>query len=62
MKSLEQSALTLMQRSTSPTAQLSRRRFLARAGGIGLTGLLGASAWEAMAATLVELPFVNGGR
>jgi DMSO/TMAO reductase YedYZ molybdopterin-dependent catalytic subunit len=39
-----------------------RRRFLARAGGLGLTGLLGASAWNAMAATLVELPFVNGQR
>jgi DMSO/TMAO reductase YedYZ molybdopterin-dependent catalytic subunit len=51
-----------MQRSTSLARQLSRRRFLARAGGIGLTGLLGASAWEAMAATLVELPFVNGQR
>jgi DMSO/TMAO reductase YedYZ molybdopterin-dependent catalytic subunit len=51
-----------MQRSTSLTPQSSRRRFLAHAGGIGLTGLLGASAWEAMAATLVELPFVNGQR
>jgi DMSO/TMAO reductase YedYZ molybdopterin-dependent catalytic subunit len=39
-----------------------RRRFLARAGGLGLTGLLGASAWNAMAAALVELPFVNGQR
>jgi DMSO/TMAO reductase YedYZ molybdopterin-dependent catalytic subunit len=39
-----------------------RRRFLARAGGLGLTGLLGASAWKAMAASLVELPFVNGQR
>jgi DMSO/TMAO reductase YedYZ molybdopterin-dependent catalytic subunit len=51
-----------MQRSTSLMPQLSRRRFLARAGGIGLTGLLGASASEAMAATLAELPFVNGQR
>ena len=51
-----------MHRSTSSTPRLSRRRFLARAGGIGMTGLLGASAWEAMAATLVELPFVNGQR
>src|SRR4030081_3711852 len=51
-----------MQRSTSLARQLSRRRFLARAGGIGVTGLLGASAWEAMAATLVELPMVNGQR
>ena len=39
-----------------------RRRFLARAGGLGLTGLLGASAWDAMAATLAELPFANGPR
>ncbi|MEA3155404.1 MAG: hypothetical protein QOK44_2993, partial [Betaproteobacteria bacterium] len=39
-----------------------RRRFLARAGGLGLTGLLGASAWKAIAASLVELPFVNGQR
>ncbi len=39
-----------------------RRRFLARAGGLGLTGLFGASAWNAMAAALVELPFVNGQR
>src|SRR4030081_3066978 len=51
-----------MQRSTSLARQLSRRRFLARAGGIGVTGLLGASAWEAMAATLVDLPFANGRR
>jgi DMSO/TMAO reductase YedYZ molybdopterin-dependent catalytic subunit len=48
-----------MQRSTFP---LSRRRFLAGVGGIGLTGLLGASARNAMAATLVELPFANGRR
>jgi DMSO/TMAO reductase YedYZ molybdopterin-dependent catalytic subunit len=51
-----------MQRSTFLPSQLSRRRFLARAGGIGLTGLLGASAWDAMAATLAELPFANGRR
>jgi len=62
MKPLQQAAPDLMQRSTSATQQLSRRRFLARAGGIGLTGLLGASAWEAMAVTPVELPFVNGRR
>jgi DMSO/TMAO reductase YedYZ molybdopterin-dependent catalytic subunit len=40
----------------------SRRRFLAQVGGIGLTSLLGASAWDAMAAELVELPFANGRR
>src|SRR5882672_5857538 len=62
MKPLQQAAPDLMQRSTSATQQLSRRRFLARAGGIGLTGLLGALAWEAMAVTAVELPFVNGRR
>jgi DMSO/TMAO reductase YedYZ molybdopterin-dependent catalytic subunit len=62
MKPLRQETLALMQRSTSATQQLSRRRFLARAGGIGLTGLLGASAWEAMAVTPFELPFVNGRR
>lgn len=38
-----------------------RRLFLARAGGLGLTGLLGAPAWNAVAA-LVELPFENGQR
>jgi DMSO/TMAO reductase YedYZ molybdopterin-dependent catalytic subunit len=29
---------------------------------VGLAGLLGASPWKAMAATIVELPFVNGRR
>jgi DMSO/TMAO reductase YedYZ molybdopterin-dependent catalytic subunit len=51
-----------MQRSTFPPSPLSRRRFLAAAGGVGLTGLLGASAWDARAATLVDLPFANGRR
>jgi DMSO/TMAO reductase YedYZ molybdopterin-dependent catalytic subunit len=51
-----------MNRSTFLTSPVSRRRFLARAGGIGLAGLLGASAWDAMAATFAELPFVNGRR
>src|SRR5260370_3045121 len=51
-----------MQRSTFPRSPLSRRRFLAGVSGVGLTGLLGASAWNAMAATLVELPFANGRR
>src|SRR6202166_439330 len=50
-----------MQRSTFPPSPLSRRRFLAGVSGVGLTGLLGAPAWTAMAATL-ELPFVNGRR
>jgi DMSO/TMAO reductase YedYZ molybdopterin-dependent catalytic subunit len=39
-----------------------RRRLLAGVGGIGLTGLLGASTWNAVAATPVELPFANGRR
>jgi len=30
--------------------------------GVGLTGLLSASAWNAMAATVVEFPFANGRR
>src|SRR5438309_11473648 len=51
-----------MQRPKVLPSQPSRRRFLAHLGGIGLTGLLGASAWEAMAAELVELPFANGRR
>ena len=51
-----------MRRCTVSTSPLSRRCFLARAGEIGLAGLLGASAWKAMAATVVELPFVNGRR
>src|SRR6267142_2173656 len=51
-----------MQRLTVLSSQPSRRRFLAQLGGIGLTGLLGASAWEAMAAEVVELPFANGRR
>ncbi|MGH8137752.1 MAG: molybdopterin-dependent oxidoreductase [Steroidobacteraceae bacterium] len=51
-----------MQRSTRYTPGLSRRRFLERAGGLGLTGLLGASAWDAWADTTAELPFVNGRR
>ena len=51
-----------MQLSTFLSSQPSRRRFLAHLGGIGLTGLLGAPALEAMAAQLVDLPFVNGRR
>jgi DMSO/TMAO reductase YedYZ molybdopterin-dependent catalytic subunit len=41
---------------------LRRRRFLARAGGLGLTGLLGGWASDAMAAAATELPFANGSR
>jgi DMSO/TMAO reductase YedYZ molybdopterin-dependent catalytic subunit len=51
-----------MRRSISLLPQVSRRCFLAGLGGIGLTGLLGASTPEAMAATFVELPFANGRR
>src|SRR5882757_4278105 len=52
----------LMHRSTFRTSPLSRRRFLARAGGIGVAGLLGASVLDAIAATSTDLPFVNGRR
>jgi len=41
---------------------VSRRRFLAGLGGMGLIGLLGTSAREAVAATFLELPFDNGRR
>src|SRR5258705_2979948 len=51
-----------MQRSLFPPLPLSRRRFLSGVSGLGLTGLLGASAWDAVAADLVEFPFVNGRR
>jgi DMSO/TMAO reductase YedYZ molybdopterin-dependent catalytic subunit len=51
-----------MPRSNLPRSLLSRRRFLAGVSGVGLSGLFGASAWSARAATLVELPFVNGRR
>src|SRR6266481_4913904 len=51
-----------MQRSLFPPLPLSRRRFLTGVSGLGLTGLLGASAWDAVAADLVEFPFVNGRR
>src|ERR1700691_3173202 len=51
-----------MRQSNFRSTQLSRRDLLARAGGMGLAGLLGASPWKAMAATIAELPFVNGRR
>ena len=47
-----------MPRSNLPRSLLSRRGFLAHAGGAGLMGLFGTSAWAAT----VELPFVNGRR
>ena len=51
-----------MRSSTFLLPQVSRRCFLTGLGGMGLTGLLGASAREAMAATSVDLPFANGRR
>jgi DMSO/TMAO reductase YedYZ molybdopterin-dependent catalytic subunit len=51
-----------MRQSNFRSTQLSRRELLARVGGVGLAGLLGASPWKGMAATSVELPFVNGRR
>jgi hypothetical protein len=51
-----------MRQSNFRSTQLSRRDLLAGVGGVGLAGLLGASPWKAMAATSVELPFVNGRR
>src|ERR1700724_1956411 len=51
-----------MTRSKVPRSPLSRRRFLTGVSGVGLTGLLSASAWNAMAATVVEFPFANGRR
>jgi DMSO/TMAO reductase YedYZ molybdopterin-dependent catalytic subunit len=52
----------VVRRSTFFLPQVSRRYFLSGLGAMGLTGLLGASAREATAATLVELPFANGRR
>jgi DMSO/TMAO reductase YedYZ molybdopterin-dependent catalytic subunit len=51
-----------MKRSIANSASLSRRHFLAGAGGLGLAGLLGASSWPARAGGLIELPFANGRR
>ena len=51
----------MRQRPPAALAQISRREFVARAGGLGLTSLLG-PAHSAIAQTLVELPFVNGTR
>jgi hypothetical protein len=42
-----------MRQSNFRSTQLSRRDLLARVGGVGLAGLLGASPWKAMAATIV---------
>jgi DMSO/TMAO reductase YedYZ molybdopterin-dependent catalytic subunit len=51
----------MRQRSPVPLVQLSRRDFVSRASGLGLTALLG-PARSAIAQTLVELPFANGTR
>ena len=51
-----------MRRSSLLPTQPSRRRLLAHAGAIGLAGLLGVSARNVKAATLVDLPFANGRR
>jgi len=51
-----------MHRSIHPPTQPSRRRLLAQASAIGLAGLLGVSARNVKAATLVDLPFANGRR
>jgi DMSO/TMAO reductase YedYZ molybdopterin-dependent catalytic subunit len=49
-----------MNRLNSPS--LSRRNFLAGAGGFGVAGLLGALGVPARAGDLIELPFANGRR
>jgi DMSO/TMAO reductase YedYZ molybdopterin-dependent catalytic subunit len=51
-----------MKHSIANAVLLSRRHFLAGAGGLGLAGLLGASSWPARAGGLIELPFANGRR
>jgi DMSO/TMAO reductase YedYZ molybdopterin-dependent catalytic subunit len=51
-----------MKRSIPNSPALSRRNFLACAGGLGMAGLLGASSPPARAGALVELPFAKGRR
>jgi DMSO/TMAO reductase YedYZ molybdopterin-dependent catalytic subunit len=50
-----------MQRSRLVPLSQSRRHFLAGVGSLGVTGLLGASAWSGIEESVV-FPFVNGGR
>jgi DMSO/TMAO reductase YedYZ molybdopterin-dependent catalytic subunit len=50
-----------MQRSLLVPLPQSRRHFLAGISGLGLSGLLGASAWSGTQESVV-FPFVNGGR
>jgi DMSO/TMAO reductase YedYZ molybdopterin-dependent catalytic subunit len=51
-----------MQRSVLVPLQQSRRHFLTGLGGLGLTGLLGASAGSGTGESPVVFPFVNGRR
>ncbi|MDB6089848.1 MAG: sulfide dehydrogenase [Gammaproteobacteria bacterium] len=51
-----------MKRSISNLPGLSRRNFLAGAGGLSVGGLLGAFSPPARAGALIELPFANGRR
>jgi DMSO/TMAO reductase YedYZ molybdopterin-dependent catalytic subunit len=51
-----------MQRSLLVPLSQSRRHFLAGVGGLGITGLLGASASSGTEESPVVFPFVNGGR
>ena len=51
-----------MQRSLLVPLQQSPRHFLAGVGGLGLTGLLGVSAWSGTQDSPVVFPFANGGR
>ena len=51
-----------MQRSLLVPLPQSRRHFLAGLGGLGFTGLLGASAWGGTEDSPVVFPFVNGER
>jgi DMSO/TMAO reductase YedYZ molybdopterin-dependent catalytic subunit len=51
-----------MQRSLLVPLPQSRRHFLAGVAGLGLTGLLGASARSGTEESRVAFPFVNGGR
>jgi DMSO/TMAO reductase YedYZ molybdopterin-dependent catalytic subunit len=51
-----------MKRANANSTSLSRRNFIAGAGGVGLAGLLGAANWPARADGFIELPFANGRR
>src|ERR1700688_4219911 len=51
-----------MKRLLANSPRLSRRNFLAAAGGLGVAGLLGTFSRPARAGGLIELPFANGRR